>query len=92
VHRFLGLLTGTFVVVHGGALLLDGYLPFSVGQLLIPGTAPYRPLAVSFGVVAAELLAALAVTTTTASGSRTASGGVRTTSTSPSGCSRSCTG
>jgi methionine sulfoxide reductase heme-binding subunit len=62
VHRFLGLPTGTFVVVHGGALLLDGYLPFSVGQLLIPGTAPYRPLAVSFGVVAAELLAALAVT------------------------------
>jgi predicted ferric reductase len=62
VHRFLGLLTGTFVVVHGGALLLDGYLPFSLGQLLVPGTAPYRPLAVSFGVVAAELLVALAVT------------------------------
>jgi sulfoxide reductase heme-binding subunit YedZ len=39
-----------------------GYLPFSLGQLLVPGTAPYRPLAVSFGVVAAELLVALAVT------------------------------
>jgi methionine sulfoxide reductase heme-binding subunit len=62
VHRFLGLLTGTFVVVHGGALLLDGYLPFSLGQLVIPGIAPYRPLAVSLGVVAAELLVALAVT------------------------------
>jgi hypothetical protein len=24
VHRFLGLLTGAFVVVHGGTLLLDG--------------------------------------------------------------------
>jgi sulfoxide reductase heme-binding subunit YedZ len=27
----------------------------------VPGTAPYRPLAVSFGVVAAELLTALAL-------------------------------
>jgi methionine sulfoxide reductase heme-binding subunit len=62
VHRFLGLLTGGFIVIHGGALLVDGYLPFSLGQLLVPGTAPYRPLAVSFGVVSAELLAALALT------------------------------
>ena len=62
VHRFLGLLTAVFIVIHGGALLVDGYLPFSLGQLLVPGTAPYRPLAVSFGVVVAELLAALALT------------------------------
>ena len=45
-----------------GALLVDGYLPFSLGQVLIPATAPYRPLGASFGVVAAELLAALALT------------------------------
>ena len=62
VHRFLGILAGSFIVVHGGALLLDKVLPFSLGQLLVPGTAPYRPLAVAFGVVAAELLAAIAVT------------------------------
>jgi DMSO/TMAO reductase YedYZ heme-binding membrane subunit len=62
VHRFLGILAGTFVVVHGSALLLDTVVPFSLGQLLVPGTAPYRPLAVACGVVAAELLAALAVT------------------------------
>jgi predicted ferric reductase len=62
VHRFLGILAGAFVVVHGGALLLDSFVPISLGQLLVPGTAPYRPLAVACGVVAAELLAALAVT------------------------------
>jgi predicted ferric reductase len=62
MHRFLGILAGAFIVVHGGALLLDGFLPFSLGQLLVPGTASYRPLAVAFGVVAAELLAALALT------------------------------
>ena len=62
VHRFLGVLAGTFVVIHGGALLLDHVVPFSLGRLLVPGTASYRPLAVALGVVAAELLAALAVT------------------------------
>jgi predicted ferric reductase len=61
VHRFLGILAGSFIVLHGGALLLDGFLPFSLAQLLVPGTAPYRPLEVALGVVAAELLAALAV-------------------------------
>jgi sulfoxide reductase heme-binding subunit YedZ len=62
VHRFVGLLAGTFILVHGGALLVDSYLPFSLTNLIVPGTAPYRPLSVALGVVAAELLAALAVT------------------------------
>ena len=61
VHRFLGLLAGAFIVVHGGALLLDRFVPISLSQLLVPGTDSYRPLAVAFGIVAAELLAALAV-------------------------------
>jgi predicted ferric reductase len=62
VHRFLGILAGTFILIHGGALLVDSYLPFSLPQLLVPGTAPYRPLPVALGIVAAELLAALALT------------------------------
>jgi sulfoxide reductase heme-binding subunit YedZ len=62
VHRFLGILAGTFIAIHGGALLLDHVVPFSLGRLLVPGAASYRPLAVALGVVAAELLAALAVT------------------------------
>lgn len=61
VHRFLGLLAGSFIVLHGGALLLDNYLPFTLGSLLVPGTAPYRPLAVALGIVGAELLVALAI-------------------------------
>jgi methionine sulfoxide reductase heme-binding subunit len=62
VHRFIGFLAGTFIVIHGASLLLDRVVPFSLGQLLVPGTAGYRPLAVALGVVAAELLAALALT------------------------------
>jgi methionine sulfoxide reductase heme-binding subunit len=62
VHGFVGLLAGSFILLHGAALLVDSYLPFSLRNLLVPGTAPYRPLAVAAGVIAAELLAALAIT------------------------------
>ena len=62
VHRFVSLLAGAFIVVHVGSLLFDSYLPFSLTNVLVPGTAPYRSLSVAAGVVAAELLAALAVT------------------------------
>ena len=62
VRRHLGLLTGTFIGLHGLALLVDRSLPFSLAQLVIPGTSSYRPLATALGVVAAELLTALAFT------------------------------
>lgn len=62
VHRFVGLLTGTFIGIHVGALLVDSYVPFSLANVLIPGSDSYRPVSVAFGIVAAELLAALAVT------------------------------
>lgn len=62
VHRFVGMLTGTFIVIHVGTLLIDGFLPFSLSQILVPGDSPYRPVSVAFGVIAAELLVALAVT------------------------------
>ena len=61
VHRFVGLLAGAFIAIHVGALLVDGYMPFSLANVLVPGTDPYRPLAVAAGVIAAELLAALAL-------------------------------
>ena len=51
-----------FVVLHGGSLLLDRVVPISLGQLLVPFTSPYRPLAVGLGVTAAELMAAVGVT------------------------------
>jgi sulfoxide reductase heme-binding subunit YedZ len=62
VHRYLGLLTGVFIAIHGLAILLDSYVPYSLTQLLVPGTAPSRTIAVAVGVVSAELLVALAVT------------------------------
>jgi sulfoxide reductase heme-binding subunit YedZ len=62
VHRFLALLAGVFIVVHGLALLLDTVVPISLLQVLVPFSSPYRPFAVGLGVLAAEVLAAVGIT------------------------------
>jgi predicted ferric reductase len=62
VHRFLALLAGAFIVVHGLALLLDTVVPISLLQALVPFASPYRPFAVGLGVLAAELMAAVGIT------------------------------
>lgn len=61
VHRFLAILTGVFIVLHGGSLLLDRVVPIGLGQELVPFTSPYRPLAVGLGVTAMELVAAVGI-------------------------------
>lgn len=61
VHRFLAILTGVFIVIHGSALLLDTVVPFSLASELIPFTSGYRPFAVGLGIVAAELTAAVGI-------------------------------
>jgi len=62
VHRFGGILVGTFVVIHIVAVAIDAYLPFSLASLAVPLLAHYRPVWIGLGIVAAELLLALAVT------------------------------
>jgi methionine sulfoxide reductase heme-binding subunit len=62
VHRFVALLTGAFVALHVGTVLLDSVVHFSLLQVLVPGTASYRPFWVALGTVAAELLVAIALT------------------------------
>jgi methionine sulfoxide reductase heme-binding subunit len=61
VHRFLAILTGVFIVIHGGSLLLDNVVPISLTQELVPFTSSYRPVTVAFGIVTTELLAAVGV-------------------------------
>jgi sulfoxide reductase heme-binding subunit YedZ len=62
VHRFLGLLAGTFIGIHIVGIALDTTVPFSLSQLVVPFTAAYRPLWTGLGIVAVELLLALAIT------------------------------
>jgi DMSO/TMAO reductase YedYZ heme-binding membrane subunit len=56
VHRFLALLSLGAVAVHGLVLTLDRTVKMPLAGLLVPGQSPYRPLAVAFGVIAAELM------------------------------------
>jgi predicted ferric reductase len=63
VHRFLAILTGVFIVLHGATLLLDTVVPTGLEQELVPFTSSYRPFAVGLGVCAAELVLAVGVTT-----------------------------
>jgi predicted ferric reductase len=59
LHRFVTLLSLAFLGVHAIALVLDPFMKFSVGEILVPLASHYRPLWVALGVVAAYLLAAL---------------------------------
>ncbi len=62
VHRFAGLLVGTFLVIHVVTIAIDAWLPFSFASIVLPFVSRYRPVWVAFGIVAAELLLALAIT------------------------------
>ena len=62
MHRFGGLLVGSFVTIHVVTIALDAYLPFSIASIVVPFVASYRPIFTALGIVAAELLLALAVT------------------------------
>jgi sulfoxide reductase heme-binding subunit YedZ len=62
VHRFGGLLLGAFIGLHVVTIAIDSWLPFSPAQIIVPFTARYRPVWVGLGIVAAELLLALAIT------------------------------
>ena len=61
VHRFASLAAGTFVVIHIGAIAIDSYLPFSLTSLVVPFISRYRPAWVGIGIVAAELMLAVAI-------------------------------
>src|SRR5213078_3662064 len=61
VHRFGGLLLGSFVSLHVVTIAIDSFAGFSLVQLIVPFAASYRPFWTALGVVAAELLLALAV-------------------------------
>jgi sulfoxide reductase heme-binding subunit YedZ len=61
VHRFLGLLAGVFVALHVLTLLLDDYVGIGLAGFVVPFASRYEALATGLGVVALELLVALAI-------------------------------
>ena len=62
LHRWLGGLTVSFVVIHVAALVADSYTHFDVADIAVPLASDWKPVAVAWGVVAAWLLVAVEVT------------------------------
>lgn len=62
VHRFLGVLSVVFVVVHVVAIVADGYTSFGPADVLVPFGSRWRPIPVALGIVALYVLAAIEVT------------------------------
>lgn len=56
LHRWLGAIAVGFVVVHMVLLMVDSFMRFSIGALLVPGLAPNEPLAYGLGTIAFWLL------------------------------------
>jgi predicted ferric reductase len=61
-HQYISLLAIGFTLLHMGVLLFDGYMPYSVWQILIPFISPYRPLWIGIGVIGFYLMLLVTVT------------------------------
>lgn len=52
VHQFMSTCGLFLLAIHMGALLIDGFMPFSVAGLFVPMSSTYRPVAVTLGIAA----------------------------------------
>jgi predicted ferric reductase len=57
VHQFTSVLALSFATIHAGALLFDRFLTFTVVDLVVPFTGPYRAGWVGLGVAGGWLMA-----------------------------------
>ena len=56
LHRYLGSAALVLIGVHMVTLMLDGWLHFTPGELLVPGRTLYRTIPVALGIIAFYLL------------------------------------
>jgi cytochrome b561 len=52
VHQFMSTAGLLLLAVHIGGLLVDAFMPFGPGDVLIPGRSSFEPVPVAFGIVA----------------------------------------
>lgn len=52
VHQFMSTAGLVLLGVHIGGLLVDAFMPFGPGDVLIPGRSSFKPVPVAFGIVA----------------------------------------
>lgn len=61
LHRWLGVVAISFLLVHMGLLLVDPAVQFTAAQILVPGLAPWQTFAVGLGSLAFWLLVPVSV-------------------------------
>lgn len=62
MHRQLALLASFLLVVHVGTAIADSFVPLTLGDVLVPFRAKYRPLWIGLGTAAVDVLLAVVVT------------------------------
>lgn len=62
LHRNLSLLSVAFVAAHVLTTVLDSYAPIGWIAAIVPFSSPYRPLWLSLGTIASDLLLAVVIT------------------------------
>jgi predicted ferric reductase len=54
VHQFMATVAVVLMAVHIGGLVIDGFMPFGVLDVLIPLHGSFRPVAVALGILAMD--------------------------------------
>jgi methionine sulfoxide reductase heme-binding subunit len=62
LHRYLSLLSITFLAVHIATAVLDSFVNISVAAAVIPFVSAYEPLWLGLGTVAFDLMIAIIIT------------------------------
>ncbi len=62
VHRRVALLSVVFLAIHVTTTIMDGYVPVTLFDVLVPFHSPYRTFWVGLGTIACDLLLALVIT------------------------------
>jgi sulfoxide reductase heme-binding subunit YedZ len=62
MHRYIALLAVAFVAAHVVSTILDGFAPIPLLATVLPFASAYRPLWLSLGTIAFDLMLALIVT------------------------------
>jgi sulfoxide reductase heme-binding subunit YedZ len=62
LHRRLALMSVVFLAVHILTAVLDPFTSLGLAAAIVPFASSYRPIAVAFGVVSVDLVAAVIIT------------------------------
>ena len=59
VHEYITLMALVFIAIHGFAILIDPFMRFGWGDVLVPLGTAYHPMAMALGIVAGYLALAI---------------------------------